>query len=343
MRGRLVATFGLLLLLVPAAALLWIREGTEDRLAELHLAPQPVEMAVSLREDDGRRSVAVTVEWGDTGEVAAPAWFGLVTEVRMAAGDTVGDGDVLVVIDGVSRPAVVSPVPFHRHLVLNDRGPDVETLQGLLNRFGYLEADPNGVFDRATLSAVQEWGADLGVVGRVSAFDPGWVIWLPVNTFEVGGVLVEPGRSAPGLGEPIVVGTRSIASIDLLGVDRAPLALTGEWVLETSGVTIHLVDGMPEAEDVALLTNALDPSVTELTGVVRLAEPRRVIDVPAAAVVVGADGKLCVYRPDGGSYRPVPVVIGPGSAASVAVLSGLTDGDLVLANPGDLLEAPACR
>lgn len=342
-RSRVVAVVAVLLVVVPAAVLVWVRLGVEDRLSGLHVAPPPLEVTAAFREDAGRVSVNVSVVWGDAGVVSAPRWFGLVTGVVVVPGAVVSDGDVLVVVDGVRRVAVVSEAPFHRSLFVNDRGDDVVMLQAVLERFGYLTVSTDGVFRQSTLVAVRSWAADLGVPGTVSGFDPGWVVWLPGSGFEVASVNAVVGSPAPGLGEPLLVGARVVEELVLSPFDGARVVLPGAWELEVSGVVVPLIDGEPDAAGLAELAAVLHLDTDVISGVVRLAVPRVVMDVPASAVVAGGDGVVCVYRPDGDGYVAVPVVLGSGRGGTVEVVSGLSDGDVVLANPGDVLTAPSCR
>lgn len=342
-RSRVVGLVVALLVVVPAAVLVWVRLGVEDRLSGLHESPPPLEMVVAFREDAGRQPVNVSVVWGEPRVVVAPSWFGLVTGVMVSAGDVVGDGDAVVTVDGVHRVAVASPAPFHRRLASGDRGDDVVMLEEALVRLGYLATAGDGVFRQSTLTAVRALAVDLGVVGTVSGFDPGWLVWLPEDVFEVAEVAVVVGMSAPGQGAPLLHGPRRIAEITLASFDGAPVSLPGSWELELGGVVVSLEDGVPDPEHVLELSAALDPQTDIVSGVVRLLAPRVVMDVPAAAVVSGGEGLVCVYVPDGDGFVAVPVVLGSGRAGTVEVVSGLADGDVVLANPADVLAAPACR
>ncbi|MEX2323521.1 MAG: hypothetical protein WEA29_07095 [Acidimicrobiia bacterium] len=342
-RSRLVALVAVLLVLVPAAVLVWVRLGVEDRLAGLHQAAPPLETVATFREDVGRQPVNVSVVWGEPRVVVAPSWFGLVTGVMVSAGDVVGDGDSVVVVDGVRRMAVASSAPFYRRLASGDRGDDVVMLEEALVRLGYLATAGDGVVRQSMLTAVRALAVDLGVVGTVSGFDPGWLVWLSEDGFEVAEVAVVVGMSAPGQGAPLLHGPRRIAEITVASFDGASVSLPGSWEMEVGGVVVGLEDGVPDPAGVLMLSAALDPLTDVVSGVVRLSVPRVVMDVPAAAVVSGGDGLVCVYVPDGDGFVAVPVVLGSGRAGTVEVVSGLADGDVVLANPADVLAAPACR
>lgn len=85
----------------------------------------------------------------------------VVTQLLLATGDVVQDGDRAVEVSG--RPVFVlqGEVPVYRTLRPTMSGNDVEQLQDALRRLGYVP-DDNGVFGELTKSAVVAFYADAG-------------------------------------------------------------------------------------------------------------------------------------------------------------------------------------
>ena len=61
----------------------------------------------------------------------------IVTELAIAQGETVTEGDTLIEVSGVKRFVLQGPLPPFRDLTPGLRGPDVEQLQSSLQRLGY--------------------------------------------------------------------------------------------------------------------------------------------------------------------------------------------------------------
>jgi peptidoglycan hydrolase-like protein with peptidoglycan-binding domain len=342
MKTRPTLIIAVLMLVIPAALLVWVRIWTEDRLDVLHVERVPIEAPVHTRADTERQVVEVSLLWAEPPALVAPMWSGLVTAVLVSPGDTLVDGDRVAAVDGVARVVVVSSMPFHRALRPKDQGQDVAMLQDALFRFGYLDDPADGVFGSSTLSAVGSWAKDLGVTTEVSEFDPGWVIWLPRSEFVVGGVNLEPGHPVPELGEPVVSGPPLLDGVTLGATDGFPIVLDGAWQLGIGDLTVELEDGHVGVGGLQTISAILEPEVHELQGVVELANPRAVVDVPAAAIITGASGNLCVYKERPSGWMPVVVDVTSGRPGYAQVASGLSEGDVVLANPSDVLEMPAC-
>ena len=251
-------------------------------------------------------------------------------------------GDVVVSVDGVHRVAAASEVPFWRSLGRNDAGEDVVALQLLLESLGLYEGEVDGRYGPAMVSAVNRFAEGLGVVRPQGVFDPGWVVWLPLEPFPVERVEAHLGRPAPGPGEVLLEGPSAIAETVMTDVEGRRLGLEGGWLLELDGVDYEMVDGEFTADAEVSLAEVLDSETSELFGRVRRAHPVPVVEIPAAAVTSSLAGGLCVWVPAGESFSPVPVTLDGGRVARVFVSAGLEPGDEILINPGEVVGDPIC-
>lgn len=340
-RGFLLLTVAILLVATPAVLLVWMRTQTEDRLFGLEPDPVPVVLEVEQREVADVTAVSVVGAWGEPVIVTAPMWFGTVTRVAVAAGDMVMSGDVVARVDAVDRVGVVLSDPFWRELRRRDTGADVVMLQVLLFEAGFYQDAHDGVFGRELESAVKAWSGSIGVVKPDGSFDPGWVVWLPAEPFEVAEVVLERGSPAPGVGSQILVGPTPLDSVELLDRDGRRFDGEGEWVLLIGDVEVPVVNGSIDAEGLRTLGDILNVEQPSAGRVVR-AEPVKALVIPATAVVSSASGGLCVFVPDGDGFTATPVELSGGRVATVNVVAGLESGDEVLANPSDIFGAPSC-
>lgn len=271
----------------------------------------------------------------------APNWSGTVTGVYAMSGDILKTGDRVLSIDGVDRLAASSDQPFWRLLRRGDSGPDVESLQRLLSLMGY-DVQPDGEFDVSTKEAVQDLEAGLGVLKPSGVFDPAWILWLPVEPFLVTSVATVVSSPAPPPGSAVVVGPPPLEGVTFFDNQDQPLALEGSWVFTSGGVEYSLVDGALDSDSLDRLETATGPEVLSVSGRVRARAPTEVIEIPATAVTSSADGALCVWVPEPDGYAPRPVELGGGRIAQVFVVSGLSPGDRVLVNPGEILKGQGC-
>ncbi len=215
-------------------------------------------------------------------------------------------------------------------------------LQRLLHRLGYYDGEADGEFGRSTERAVEAWASSLGVVKPSGVFDPGWVVWLPVEPFVVELLETRVGLAAPAPGMVLLSGPVPLELVRISTSEGAPAAVRGEWILETAGEKFRVLDGELIDADRVRLGELLDPGTTDLSGQIRRSDPPSVIEIPATAVLSGRDGSLCVFVPSDAGFEPRPVVLGGGRVSRVNVVSGLAPGDEVLFNPADVLPSPQC-
>ncbi|VAW05263.1 hypothetical protein MNBD_ACTINO02-1338 [hydrothermal vent metagenome] len=340
-RGILLSIVAILVVGAPAALLVWMRTQTEDRLTGLEPDPVPLVIAVQAREVSDRTGVSVESVWGVATVVVSPPWSGTVTRVDVVSGDNVISGDVVARVSGVDRVAVASVEPFWRTLARRDKGDDVAMLQTWLIGSGYYDADVDGVYGHAMVAAVKMWAADLGVAKPDGNFDPVWIVWLPYEPFVVSAVVLESGSPPPAAGSPVLIAPIPLLSVSLTGTDERPFGGLGAWVLRVGEVEVSVVDGEVDVAALALLKPLLAQGETTLGSVSR-AQPVDVLEVPATAVVSNESGGLCVFVSDGDGFALRSIEALGGSVSSVNVSSGLSSGDVVLANPADMFDAPSC-
>jgi hypothetical protein len=336
---------GAVLLGVPVGVLVALLLS-QEQLAGLSQTPAALVEPIHVVEYDGRTGVVATLSWIGGPKLYAPAWSGIVGQVQLQPG-TVRTGDAVATVDGIRRLAVASPQPFYRTLALDDEGPDVAWLHDVLVVLGYLEQPPtdSAQVTPATVRAVGDMAADLGVIGSIDAFDPTWFVWLPMESFEVVSVELTAGAPAPPNGTPIAAGAPLLSALALQRVDGPPLTLEPgvPYVLELAGEDLTLDNDTATVDEAGLvrLAAVLPPLLESGSGSVRRAEPLVVWSLPSAAVMSGSGGQLCIWTEAGGQYEAVPVEVVAGRAG-VTFLRPPAASANVLQNPAEILAEPAC-
>lgn len=337
-RVKLVAVVALVL--VPALLLVWLR-SQEDHLEALSPDPEPILVEVAPSETTGARAVLISVELGATPLLVAEA-PGVVREWLIGVGDVVVEGTGVLVVDDQILIGVASRRPFWRVLKVGMSGDDVQDLESLLVRLGYLEAEPDDFFTQPTADAVRSLATDLGVGKPDGSFDPGWTVWLPDDRFEVKGLEVRVGQRLGGPGSVTARGVAPVTEATITQINGEPIDAEGHWMLAIDDDRIPVVDGQIGDNDRQRLASYFAEGNPTMTGVLERAEPITAFRVPAAAVVSGASGDLCVWVGTAGSFSGVAVSIIDGRAGTVDVRGDLHPGDPILANPQMVLENSTC-
>jgi peptidoglycan hydrolase-like protein with peptidoglycan-binding domain len=123
-----------------------------------------------------------------------------ISKLKVAAGDTITNGEHLAEIDGEPLFALTGPVPAWRDLTPGESGPDVAELQKALASLGYYDGgDTAGYFGSATEDAVSAYYEHLGYSapssGGVPATDVVFLPSLPATVVAVNGAVGEqPGQ-----------------------------------------------------------------------------------------------------------------------------------------------------
>lgn len=318
-----------------------------DRLADLDAAAVPVVEPADTIQFDQRSGVVITPRWAEGTALHAPNWTGIVGRVDLQVGTSLESGVSIGSVAGVTRLAVTTPEPFYRPLALGDRGPDVVWLHDALRRLGHLDAAPSNasLVSATTVRAINALAIALGVPGGANAFDPAWFVWLPQEPYPVASVALVAGAPAPGPGTPVASSARRLVGADLQGVDGGALELDEgvDYVLAVADVEVPLDPGGGLSEDgLAQLGAVLDPAADSASGSVHRAEPLAVWAVPSAAVVSGADGRLCVWVAADDTFEAVAVRVSAARAGLTFVEPPAAEGTRVLHNPAAILADPAC-
>jgi len=339
--GTTVVLAALVLLALPLTALVLVGLAVDDGLEDIEITPEPVVVEAQersvLEEQQGR----VEAVWADAPVIGAPAWSGIVVEVPVQAGDTVEPGTVVAVIDDVDRIAWHSHRPFYRALRRKSKGSDVAELQRLLSEFGHYSGEIDGDYGGGTEAAVKAWAKTLGIAEPDGVFDPGWVVWLTASSFDVAEVTMRAGQEAPAAGEDLLIGEIPLLSATALGSDGEPFAAEGDWVVVFSEGDRAAI-GAEGTLALPAVAGMLDPGADEPEQVaIERAVPLDVVVVPASSIMTSAAGETCVWVQADDDYRAVPVSVEAAKTRTVNV-DGVGAGDMVLANPGQVLDASAC-
>jgi peptidoglycan hydrolase-like protein with peptidoglycan-binding domain len=123
-----------------------------------------------------------------------------ISKMKVAAGETISNGEELAEIDGQPLFVLAGPVPAWRDLTPGESGPDVTELQKALASLGYYDGgDTSGFFGSATEDAVSSYYEHLGYSapssGGVPAADVVFLPSLPATVVAVNGTTGEqPGQ-----------------------------------------------------------------------------------------------------------------------------------------------------
>jgi hypothetical protein len=322
-------------LLLPAAALavVYLGDGIEQQLEPAEIAEaipaSPVEVV-----SDGEQHIAASLTWTPGPAVLSPRSGGTVQEVLLSPGSTLGTGTAVAVVDGVTMIGYVSPRPLYRALELGADGADVSIAEDLLVGLGHLASDRNRTRVDATLvQAIRR--LNKAADRQSDVLDPDLLAWAGTEPFAVAKLLIKAGGQFPGLGEPIAEGPMKLAGMTLADEDGKPLALddlSGQvLVVQEQDLTFEgaSLDQPSEGRLAALLPDG----PAQLNAVLRLAEPIRLVAVPAGAIVTDHDGGACVVSTDG---RIVAVVVVDGEPGRAYIRPAADDAPV----PGSLIANP---
>jgi peptidoglycan hydrolase-like protein with peptidoglycan-binding domain len=340
-RDPVLAVVALLVILVPASLLVWMRVSSEDRLSEIEPPPVPLEVPVGSTDVTQWTTVTVTAAWGPRILVVAPNWYGTVERIEASVGDMIESGDVVLRVNGVDRIAVATADPFWRFLRRGDAGDDVRALEEWLAAAGYYEGQADGRFGRDVETAVKHWATDIGVSSSDGTFDPGWLLWLPEPSVPVAEIDVAPASPVPAAGSVVLAGPLPLESVSLTNAQNQPLDLPGDWVLELGDGRFELSDGQIAPGSLDTIASILGAE-HEAEGRVAKSTPTTALVVPSTAVMSDPSGGLCVYVASASGFEPRWIQVSGGQATTVYVSSGLEQREEVLANPADVLDSASC-
>lgn len=341
--AHLRLTIAIALLIVPLFALWWVREMTTDYLFALDPPPLPITFIAHERLDDRQQSVIGEITWGTPNTALSPIGLsGTVTEVYVEVGEELDDYAPILAVNGVGRIGLYSALPFYRPLARGDTGEDVKLLQRMLTRLGHYSGPIDGVVGFSTTEAIREWETRLGVHRPAGIFQPDWTIYLGTEPFAVDALMVKVGAPVPPAGDPILIAPSALETFIVRLPGGGVPVLDGSWNFRSDELSVPLENGQVTQRGIEELEAHVPRAMVEFDGTVVLVDPVLIIDLPPTAVVTDPDGSLCVFVADSGGFRARGIEVTGGPSGSGAT-SGLSEGEVVLANPHEYLQTPECR
>lgn len=346
------------ILVAPAVALVTVLVIADDAPAGVDRPSAPLVVTPTEQADSGMRSAIVTVSFNTAQSLLGSGGEGRITEVFIKPGDTVTVGNPIYSVNGITRIADASPIPYYRNLSLRAVGSDVAALNALLAGLGYKVDSTSDTFNADTRTAVRALRSELGEVRPSDIFTPDLVVWLPGESIVLDEVVIAPDYPAPAAGAAIAKAAPTVAAATMVLADGAaiPDALEGGPITETLSNTrigelvdndgdVQLnIDGLRIAgnalglgEDAAVDAR-LDTTVEQLIAQVLLV-------VPATAVTTDPTGTIpCIWRPSGSGWAPMTVEVASAAQPGSVAIAGPNIGPEfeILANPTDILTEVTC-
>ena len=334
-RGRLKALGLGVWLLAPVAAV-----AVLSIVASQQSLTRPVETVwVEAREaaDSISFPVDLALTWAAPNPLRAPNWGGGLTQaVLVKSGDQIVDAQELARIGGVTIVAVRSEEPFYRPISRGSRGPDVRALNEFLtrNKFATVEGE---VATGATVTGIRSFGEKIGM-RNMSIFDPGWVVHLRADAYQVATVKIDQGTPAPALGEPIITGTSTLRSatvvasgsfainsgptdepLDLDEIDRRSVTVQPDREVWLGSEQVALTLDRSDVDPASFST--IFDSVPVNTLSVQANQVRASVEgdvvVPSATVFASAAGQTCVYLESASRATVIEVLADEGGSAII--------------------------
>lgn len=345
LRRAVMISLALAVLAALAVGAWWAVSGVKGSSSANSEDPIRVTAEVEVRTLE-RTVVTRGVAGFEAAEPMTAAGSGRVTAVWVASGSVVKAGDRIVEIEGRPMVAVEGARPFWRDLAEGDSGPDVESLQEILEASGYLSFDPDGTFGSGTKAALQAWQEDLRLpepdgVFRVDDWLVGrWPRRVGQVMVRVGG-FVNPGSELfvptdrrPSVSIEMTPSDRLLVSRgDKVRVEVAASGSTARGIIEDLGVTpITRDDGSIVYKGTVVLKGRLDaPEGTQVPVTIVVDRAVDTLAVPVASLVSDGDGGPAVRVARAkGSVETVSVELGLSEGAWVEVVSGLRGDERVV-------------
>ncbi|GAA1968253.1 peptidoglycan-binding domain-containing protein [Agromyces allii] len=268
---------------------------------------------------------------------------GIVTGIRVDAGDEVAAGQTLYEVG--LRPIVIAAgiTPAFRDIAVGSRGSDVLQVQQFLATIGMYDGAQDGEFGNGTAAAVEDWQASLGVDedGVVRAADLVFVPTLPAR-IRLDGEVVYRGATLVG-GEAVVsaLSSEPAFKIPVTAQQGAKIPPGTAVEIAAQGRVWHAVAGGQEPSSdggdqvQVLLTSPnnasiclADCSLVPIEGESLLAS--RIITqptvtgliVPSAALKSSADNEVSVIGVTGVEHTVTVIA----SANGMSVVEGIAEG-----------------
>lgn len=345
-------------LLAPAAAV-WL--VTQNAAAvRVETLREEVWSPAQANDVETSREVQISMDWQDGSKLYAPAWDGLVQAAHLRTGEAIKDGDVVAVVNGISRLAIHTETPFFGELRVGDVSPEVTKLNAVLARLGFGNPVGNG-YSSTTAASVRLLQTKLGVrLPNGETFSSSWFVFLPSETVSIGSASLIQGKMAPTFGAEVASASKLLSKAVLVtpGAASKPTADATEPGAETSKTPAisqtpklealpqeRLFLGEIELELDADRQQLSDSGKTTLRTMVQ--EGARATDarlkarpvkgslrVPAAAVFASKTGRTCVIsREPDETKRSKPVAIISSTAGQTVISADLSPGQHVEISP----------
>lgn len=271
--------------------------------------------------------------------VARSTVSGLVTRVRLVAGQVVRSGTVLGSVEGHDLIAYQADEPLFVTVGPGSRGPMVRRAQKVLRELGFLRGKPTGVFDAATTDAAARLNARLGHPKKATV-GPEGLVWIGTAPVQAAEVQLEAGAPTSTGAEVFTSGVTYVGASVMENPGVAALG-SGPLTLEVNGATAPYVAGSGVVLDREFVERVapLLSGATGATGTV-LAPATRVGTVPASALVTDAHGTVCLFEDATGPGRPIEP-LATGTIATVDVPPSLI-GTRYLVNPREVRDSLDC-
>jgi len=326
-----------LLLIVPlavgASLAVWAL-SVSPLQSDAPVAPLIAQVQTAARSNSGTTSVTV-VPAGE--RIVKSQASGLVTQIDFTIGDSIGQGEIAMWVEGLPIFAYVAATPLHRDISNGMTGQDVSTAQQLLSDMGYLTG-VDGVVGPNTVAAIRAFNSDAGRGSTNSVLSLSSLLWIPVGSGEPRTVEVEVGdeitRHTPLY--TAVVGSPSI-TIDTEGSSVNRIVTVGTATVPLGAGQTSITD----PEDVAALLDQIGGE-TSAVATVADAEPAEVGTVPASSVIADAAGGVCYFTGPDGKGEPVSIAAAAGASGVVDVDPSLI-GTPVLVNPRETRSDLSCN
>lgn len=336
----------------------------EKARAEIEPATGEVWVPTTASDSVVSEPAGVVVIWEDPKAAPAPEWGdALVQDVLIKPGDDVKTGTEIVVLDRITRVGARTAFPFDRPLGRNDRGADVGELNKFLKRQGYRFGEEDR-FTYETELGVRELAKSIGA-GDQRTFQPGWLVFLPLDSGRVNDINLEVGQPVGGTGEAVFTYAAAPHTAVAYGqneyenfqatlpdpggeerVEELPeSSLPGGLTLTIAGEEFTTPDSGAEFSTEELTRLALVVKQGEIAVPALLVQdlPEDAVQIPAAAIYTSGDGATCLLaRTTAGSLPRVEHVEVLDSTYGVAIISGLASDVEVWLNP-PIEERRECR
>ncbi|MCL2092161.1 MAG: hypothetical protein FWH11_13340 [Micrococcales bacterium] len=261
----------------------------------------PLETSTGSNAQEAR----VALVWSDPVEVVYSGPAGTVTTIPVKSGTAIAAGQVVLEVDGADVRAVFGDKPLYSTVTDRSSREQIVVVNDFLAALGKPVPGNRAKWTSATTSGVRAVAKESGWPEPAPGeFDPQWTVWVPRDGFVVDHVVPRVGFLAPGVGEVVLSGRRTLVEAR---INPTPDAAT-TYTLRLEGGEVPVIDG---AADLVALSGLVTPPEEGSSGEVsaRLVNdtPAPVVPVAPGAVLIGTDGRGCLVVRHGGTVETMTV------------------------------------